>query len=80
MREFYATRKKRLADLKADRACEECGFDDPRALTFHHRDPTTKEFAIATKAWQVSWDRLLAEIAKCDVLCANCHMIHHAGE
>lgn len=21
------------------------------------------------------WDRLLAEIAKCDVRCANCHMI-----
>lgn len=77
MRGFYKERKQRLQKLKADRACERCGFNDPRALTFHHRDPSTKSFPIATYAWKVSWERLVAEIAKCDVLCANCHMIEH---
>lgn len=80
MRDFYARRKERLAELKTGKACLHCGFDDPRALDFHHRDPDTKEFQISTKAWQVSWARLLAEVEKCDILCANCHRILHALE
>lgn len=80
MREFYAKRKERLRELKRDRACERCGFNDPRALTFHHRDPAQKSFPIARDAWKVSWERLVDEISKCDVLCANCHMIEHSTE
>lgn len=77
MREFYAKRKQRLAELKRDRACRECGIDDPRVLDFHHRDPDEKEFNIGRDAWKVSWERLVAETEKCDVLCANCHRIEH---
>ncbi len=77
MRRFYAKRKLRLRDLKAGRRCRDCGNDDPRVLDFHHRDPSAKSFKIATKAWQVSEARLLEEVAKCDVLCANCHRIEH---
>lgn len=77
MRGFYAKRKQRLRDLKAGLACKRCGFNDPRALDFHHRDPADKAFQISTKAWQVSEERLMAEVAKCDVLCANCHRIEH---
>lgn len=77
MRGFYQERKKRLAELKRDRACEDCGFDDPRALDFHHKDPSTKSFPIGRDAWKVSWERLLAEVDKCIVLCANCHRIRH---
>lgn len=80
MREFYARRKERLRELKRDRACKRCGFSDPRALQFHHRDPSEKSFTISKKAWQVSEERLMAEVEKCDVLCANCHMIEHSSE
>lgn len=78
MREFYAKRKERLRELKRDRACVRCGFNDPRALEFHHRDPAQKEFKISEKAWSYSWERVLEEVAKCDVLCSNCHRIEHA--
>jgi hypothetical protein len=43
-------------------------------LHFHHRDPKQKEFNVGE--WirnGVSLERLKAEIAKCDALCANCH-------
>lgn len=79
MRGFYAKRKHRLRDLKRDRACQRCGYSNPCALDFHHRDPSTKEFDIAQKAWSVSEERLIAEIEKCDVLCANCHREEHCN-
>jgi len=56
--------------------CERCGFDEsPAALEFHHIDPETKEFCVGEKLPCFSWDRILAEIAKCQLLCANCHRI-----
>src|SRR3990167_1076458 len=49
-----------------------CGESDSRCLDFHHRDPATKEFTIRNGVNR-GITRMLAEIAKCDVLCANCH-------
>jgi len=79
VKERYATQKSRIDAIKAKAACRNCGYDDPRALDFHHRIPGEKRFRLAAgKAW--SWDAIEAEIAKCDVLCANCHRILHAEE
>jgi len=66
-------------ELKANLSCKRCGFNEhPVALDFHHRDPSQKKFRIgqATAKWK-SYDALVIEIAKCDVLCANCHRITH---
>jgi hypothetical protein len=63
-----------LADLKAEEGCTICGFKDHRALVFHHRDESTKYREIS-KLILRSIDTLEAEIAKCDVLCQNCHHI-----
>lgn len=66
--------------LKLERGCLDCGYrENPVALQFDHRDPKTKEFGIA-KALTCSWRRLLAEIAKCDVRCANCHAVRSVRE
>jgi hypothetical protein len=40
------------------------------ALEFHHRDSRTKAFGLGN--FSGSWERLAAEAAKCDLLCANC--------
>lgn len=65
--------KRALVDHKGG-ACERCGYSKSlRALGFHHRDPSRKEFSIA-RANLNSLARLLREIEKCDLLCANCHM------
>ena len=51
--------------------CVECGCTE--ALEFDHIDPSTKSFNIAagyTKPKEV----LLAEVAKCQLLCNKCHI------
>ena len=56
----------------------DCGYaGTATALEFHHRDASTKDFAIASAS--VSHDRLWVEAAKCDLLCANCHRTRHAA-
>jgi hypothetical protein len=61
--------------------CVQCGFPDPRALDFHHRNASEKEFGVSRLLnMDVKMDRVWAEVEKCDVLCANCHRIHHAEE
>lgn len=61
-----------LSDIKATQGCKTCSEQDPRVLDFHHRDPSEKEFTIGSRRSK-SKEVLLKEIAKCDVLCANCH-------
>jgi hypothetical protein len=43
-------------------------------MDFDHHAPGSKTLAIGESAL-VSTARLLAEIAKCEVVCANCHRI-----
>jgi hypothetical protein len=60
-------------------ACALCGETDPVVLQFQHRDPATKRFDIASGARTKGYATMAAELAKCVVLCANCHLRVHAG-
>ena len=60
-----------LVDYFATHACVDCGEPDPIVLEFDHLGD--KSFNIAKGLRDRSWDALVAEIAKCDVVCANCH-------
>ena len=54
--------------------CQHCGESDPRVLEFHHRHPNEKDMDITQiMSGGYSLERLMNELAKCDVLCANCH-------
>jgi 5-methylcytosine-specific restriction endonuclease McrA len=68
----FRARVKKLKEMRGGK-CLYCGAKED--LVFHHRDPTTKEFspAGATK----SWDRLVREAKKCDLLCSSCHRDEH---
>lgn len=59
--------------------CKICGFvsDNPAPFHFHHRNPDEKEFAIGMVA-NKSWKVIKKELDKCDLLCANCHLIEHS--
>ncbi len=81
-RERLKVFNQRLRDDKAARVfhylmkhpCVDCGESDPVVLEFDHRDSATKFLAIAQMIERrYSWEAIAAEIAKCDVRCANCH-------
>jgi len=69
-------KKKKAVEHKGGK-CKSCGYDKcVSALDFHHRDPATKDKNWSRmKGW--SWDRLVKELDKCDLLCANCHRELH---
>lgn len=61
---------------KATLQCQICAEWRPECLQFHHRNPQEKSFNIGEWIKKgVSIETLQAEIAKCDVLCANCHAV-----
>lgn len=58
--------------------CKKCGFADVRALTFHHRIAEEKVFSLSYGfTHSYSFETLLEEAKKCNVLCMNCHTIQH---
>ena len=82
-----AAQKKHYAKMRAavdafkDVPCMDCGRRYPSCvMDFDHRDPTAKAFSIGMMITNTSLDALLAEIAKCDVVCSNCHRIRTANQ
>ena len=71
----YVERRQAVEQLKAV-PCAECGQQYPTyIMDFDHRDPATKAFEISTNVARRAWGKLLAEISKCDVVCARCHRL-----
>jgi hypothetical protein len=65
-----------LMEYLLARQCVDCGEADVRVLEFDHRDSVTKRCEVTKLvAAGVPWPTVLAEIAKCDVRCANCHRV-----
>lgn len=59
--------------------CGICGYSKSEwAFAFHHLDPGEKEFSLAQRGMPRSWKKMIDEIAKCVMLCHNCHTeVHH---
>ena len=57
--------------------CKKCGELRFYVLDFHHRNPEEKANVIAHMIKSSSAENLIAELKKCDVLCANCHREFH---
>lgn len=69
-------RKRRAIQLLGG-ACQDCGFktDFLAVYDFDHREPSEKEFEVSRLCRTASWERIEKELAKCDLVCANCHRI-----
>ena len=74
----YKEKREILDDIKRSRACYFCQEDEPVALDFHHRDPNEKDFTVSAEIHKTI-NQLLEEVAKCEVICANCHRKIHAA-
>lgn len=64
---------RRRAAYLAGKCCAWCGATDD--LQVHHRDPEKKG---SHRIWSWSQQRLEAELAKCEIVCAPCHAKAHA--
>jgi hypothetical protein len=70
--------KWRLVGYKGGK-CIRCGYKKKvaAAFSFHHRDPSTKQFALSRAFFGKAWNELKAEVDKCDLLCVRCHAEVH---
>lgn len=65
--------RKWLWSLKR-KPCMDCnGVFHPCAMDFDHRDPSQKTIGISRTIYHKK--RILEEIKKCDLVCANCHRL-----
>ena len=77
---YYCAKAKRASEeLKAfvdslkRGPCSDCGKRfNPWQMDFDHRDRETKVSHIS-RLWRFGRSKLLAELEKCDLVCANCH-------
>lgn len=74
-------RRKKIKELAVEYKggkCKNCGYNKCiKALEFHHRDPTQKDFGISAHGLTKSWEKIKLELDKCDMLCSNCHKEEH---
>lgn len=73
---------RRLFEYKLERGCADCDEHDPTVLEFDHVAGKTAAVSSLVKN-SAGWDRILAELDRCEVVCANCHrrrMARRAGD
>jgi hypothetical protein len=71
----YAIARAELQALR-ERPCTDCGGRFPHyVMDFDHPDRSVKTGDISQMAASGLSPRVLAEIEKCDLVCANCHRI-----
>lgn len=66
-----------IAKYKRSHPCIDCGCNDPRVLEFDHVRGKKKDNVSNLVSRKYPISTIEAEIAKCDVRCANCHRIRH---
>lgn len=69
--------RSKVDDYKMNHGCSLCDEKEPVCLDFHHRKD--KDELVSRLIAQLSLRRLEKEIAKCSLLCANCHRKLHKG-
>jgi hypothetical protein len=71
----HARAKALIRDAKTNKPCADCGKSYPYyVMDFDHRPSETKCREL-NKSHLFGVRKAAAEIAKCDVVCANCHRI-----
>jgi hypothetical protein len=83
-RGYYLTRridiKQWLFDYLSQNPCVDCGEGDPMRLQLDHRGDKEFNLGKALIGKSKSLADVQAEVAKCDVRCANCHQVKNHGE
>lgn len=73
LKRYHRRRAEAVAALGGK--CADCGREDK--FNFHHVDPSVKSFSIGKVLSGASDERVKAELAKCILLCVECHKKRH---
>lgn len=70
-------RRDYIVAVKLANGCADCGLKSPHPeiYDFDHLPGSKKKWNIALLINKGTMDQLVAEIAKCEVVCSNCHRI-----
>jgi len=78
-----AKRRKKIRKMAVEYKggkCILCEYDKCiQALEFHHRNDNEKVFGISAKGYTRAWKKVVEELDKCVLVCANCHRELHIG-
>lgn len=80
VKSFKMANRIKMYQYLSDKQCIDCGNPDPLVLDFDHQDGKQKERGIAEMLRKNCWEKILKEIAKCEIRCSNCHRIKTAKE
>lgn len=73
-RRVVADLRNKLLDYFSGHPCVDCGNADPTVLEFDHLDGKSKLHGVGRMIrCSCPWEEILSEIAKCEVVCCNCH-------
>ncbi len=77
MREWKRERSEYVQEFKVSRGCMDCGLrlDRPEVYDLDHRPGEAKVDKVSMLVNVGTLEQVIAECAKCDVVCANCHRI-----
>ena len=76
-----AEAKRQFKEFKSGLSCTICGENHPATLDFHHHTPHPSNRKISSLITDGQYSKAIEEImAKCIVLCSNCHRKHHYEE
>lgn len=65
-----------IRDIKKLSSCTDCGITDWRVLDFDHLPEFTKLYTIGgPRMTSCSRETIDKELAKCEIVCSNCHRI-----
>lgn len=75
MREYMKNRRKTRRDKLIAMSGNKCAHcDETENLEFNHLDRTTKLFTLSGDALDKSWETILAEKDKCELICPDHHL------
>lgn len=78
--ERWREKKRRAIEYKGG-SCQHCELrtEHYSIYDFHHTRGSDKEFDWR-RLKKLSWDKIMIELDKCELLCSNCHRIVHEND
>lgn len=77
MESLRKPRQEYVDQVKTESGCVDCGLHPEvlAVLEFDHRDPSQKSKNVSRMMHSGTWQAFVEEVAKCDIVCANCHRV-----